>query len=191
MAWRMKLSLPKFKVTQIGDTKIYRNLPRGRKTAASVSCDFPRDSVSTEEEHDDTDVELPPPDVNDDAGPSLHAIKQKASAAAWNKVRATLQKAAIESSALPGSQSCILCGAPATHRCTSCGAWAYYCIDCFCQAHSLTNFFHVGEVWEVSLCSERCWVSYTGYWWRVLGFLHASENEMPTNFQLLLKTQGI
>ena len=114
-------------------------------------------------------MELPPPDVNDDAGPSLHAIKQKASAAAWNKVRATLQKAAIESSALPGGQSCILCGAPATHRCTSC---AYYCIDCFCQAHSLTNFFHVGEVWEVSLCSERCWISYTGHWWRVLGFLH-------------------
>jgi hypothetical protein len=146
MAWRMKLSLPKFRVTQIGETKIHRNLPRGRKTAGSV-CGVRPDSVSSDDEHDDKEMELPP-DGNDEAGPSLHAIKQKASAAAWSQVRATLQKAAIESSALPCDQGCILCGAPATHRCTSCGAWAYYCIDCFRQAHSLTNFFHVGEVWE-------------------------------------------
>ena len=145
----------------------------------AVQAASPRpDSVSSDDEHDDKEMELPP-DGNDEAGPSLHAIKQKASAAAWSQVRATLQKAAIESSALPCDQGCILCGAPATHRCTSCGAWAYYCIDCFRQAHSLTNFFHVGEVWVVSIStwvstsggcwvstpatSGGCWVSYISY----------------------------
>ena len=54
-------------------------------------------------------MELPPADGNDEVGPSLHAMKQKASAAAWNQVRAALQKAAIESSALPSDQGCILC----------------------------------------------------------------------------------
>ena len=149
MAWRMKLSLPRFRVTQIGDTKTHRNLPRGKAlgSAASHVADVP---------HDDTDVDevyLPPDgeETNkaDQANTSFHAIKQKAAAAAWDQVRATLQKAAIESSALPSNQGCILCAAPASHRCTSCAAWAYYCINCFHQAHSVANFFHVGEVWEV------------------------------------------
>ena len=127
----MKLSLPKFKVTQIGDKKIHRNLPWGRKTPGSVEGSVA--SVSPDPapvEPHDTDMDKLDSDM-DEINPSLHSIKQKASAAAWDQVRTTLLKAAIESSALPSDKGCMLCAAPATHRCTSCAAWAYYCIDCF------------------------------------------------------------
>ena len=133
MAWHMKLSLPKFKVTQIGDSKIHRDLPRGRKATGSIpAASFPPGGVA-EDEEDETHINLDSPDPqpceNSEAGPnvSLHAIKQKASVSAWDQVRATLQKAVVESSALPSDQGCVLCAAPATHCCTECAAWAYYC----------------------------------------------------------------
>ena len=153
MAWHMKLSLPKFKVTQIGDTKTHRNVPRGRREAGSAVNLAPSPSDAAVDETDVPEHLEQSLSVEREAGPtvSLHAIKQKASAAAWDQVWATLQKAAIESSALPSDQGCILCADPATHRCTHCGAWAYYCRSCYNQAHSMTNFFHVGEVWEVCI----------------------------------------
>ena len=149
----MKLSLAKFKVTQIGDTTTHRNVPRGRKEAGcavNLACS-PCDTA-VDDDVPEIDLEL----NGSETGPtapsvSLHAIKQKASAAAWDQVRVTLQKAAIESSALPSDQGCILCANPATHRCIHCGAWVFYCRTCYTQAHSVANFFHVGEVWEVCL----------------------------------------
>ena len=153
MAWHMKLKLPNFiKVTQIGETTTCRDVPRGRIETGSTATAAPSCTVDT-----GASTEIGTPDLDqycpDDfqCGPivSLHTIKQKASTAAWDQVRAALQKAAIESSALPTDQGCILCANAATHRCTSCGAWAYYCTSCFIQAHSKANFFHVGEVWEV------------------------------------------
>ena len=152
MAWNMKLSLPKFKVTQIGDTKSHRNIPRGRKGTTGLNpSPFPSDTAVDELNTPEFSLEESLSNESE-AGHSvsLHAIKQKASVAAWDQVRVILQRTAIESSALPIDQGCILCTDPATHRCTQCGAWAYYCSNCYSQAHSVTNFFHVGEVWEVS-----------------------------------------
>ena len=111
----MKLSLPKFKVTQIGDTTTHRNVPRGRKEAGcavNLACS-PCDTA-VDDDVPEIDLEL----NESETGPtapcvSLHAIKQKASAA---QVRATLQKAAIESSALPSDQGmrimCQSCDTP-------------------------------------------------------------------------------
>ena len=156
MAWRMKLKLPMFKLTQIGETSTHRSVPRGRKEAnfhpgsqftLSPSPTF--DEVTDEK----ADFHLEPPELLHDSqngpGVSLHAIKQKANVEAWDKVRTTLRRAAVESSALPINQSCMMCSDPATHRCTHCGASAYYCASCFSQAHTLTNVFHVGEIWKV------------------------------------------
>ena len=149
MAWHMKLSLPKFRVTQIGATTCHRNLPRGRKATGCVPTTSALPAVADDTPCVVTEDMLESNEADPTA--SLHAIKQKASTAAWDQVRALLQKAAIESNALPSDQCCILCAAPATHRCTGCGAWAYYCTSCFGQAHSVANFFHVGEVWEVCI----------------------------------------
>ena len=83
MAWHVEL-------TQIGDTKIHRNLPRGRKTPGSVEgsvASVPPDPGPVEPH--DTDMDEIDSDMNE-INPSLHAIKQKASAAAWDQVRTTL-----------------------------------------------------------------------------------------------------
>ena len=151
----MKLSLPKFKVMQIGDTKSHRNIPRGRITTGSTVCPShsKTDAAVDEMPMDMPEFSLEQPLSNErEATPSvsLHAIKQKASVAAWDQMRDVLLRTAIESSALPIDQKCILCTEPAIYRCTQCGAWAYYCKSCYSQAHSMTNIFHVGEVWEVS-----------------------------------------
>ena len=152
MAWRMKLKLPKFKVTLIGEKNTHRSVPRGRNEGDShlTTEDL---SPSHSDERPDFYLEPSLPESVDDnqtgAGVSLHAIKQKAVTSAWDQVRTTLRRAAVENSAMPTDQCCIMCSEPATHRCTHCGAWAYYCANCFGSAHSTTNFFHVGEVWKV------------------------------------------
>ena len=70
----MKLSLPKFKVTQIGDTKIHRNLPRGKKTPGSVEgsvASVPPDPAPVEPH--DTDMDELDSDM-DEINPSLNFL---------------------------------------------------------------------------------------------------------------------
>ena len=81
--------------------------------------------------------------------PSLHAVKQQASATAWGEIRPLLLRAAVESSAMPTMQLCNVCAETALYRCIQCGSNAYYCHKCFNQVHRATNIFHNGEVWEV------------------------------------------
>ena len=161
MAWRMKLKLPKFKVTQIGDTTTHRRLPRGRK---EVESHLTTENLSPSYNPDvspDFCLEQSLPDSADnshiekDASTSLYAIKQKACTSAWEQIRAGLRNTIVEGSAMPANQCCMRCSDFATHRCTFCGSWAYYCSVCFESAHSVTNFFHVGEVWMVSFTDIR------------------------------------
>jgi hypothetical protein len=79
----MKLSLPKFKVTQIGDTKTHRNVPRGRREAGSAVNLAPSLSDAAVDETDVPEHLEQSLSVEREAGPtvSLHAIKQKASGA--------------------------------------------------------------------------------------------------------------
>ena len=82
--------------------------------------------------------------------PSLHEIAQKSAVEAWRKVCPLLLQAAIESSAIPPNQTCIVCcAAEALYRCLQCGPRAFFCHCCFEDAHNTTNLFHTGEVWEV------------------------------------------
>ena len=59
--------------------------------------------------------------------PSLHEIKQKASATAWGAIKDSLRQVAVESSGMPFGQGCILCSAEAKYHRVNCAAWAYYC----------------------------------------------------------------
>ena len=69
--------------------------------------------------------------------------------AAWGQARSALLKAVVESNAMPEDQCCISCSYSVTYRCVQCASWAYYCHQCFSDAHSRINLFHTGEVWEV------------------------------------------
>lgn len=151
MAWRMRLKLPSYKVTQrIGAGVVRCSLPRGRKdkVEAKVS-DSIVENQKEEEEEEDGLVEMTSDAYQHESDVSLHAIKQKAATEAWNHVRSALLKAAVESSAMPAGQHCINCSDHATHRCLQCAPCAYYCYECFVAAHSRINFFHTGEIWEV------------------------------------------
>lgn len=77
----------------------------------------------------------------------LHAVTQRASASAWAQIRSVLRTAAVESSAMPSDQSCIMCPEAALYRCVQCDATAYYCHECYGRAHSTVNIFHIGELW--------------------------------------------
>ena len=79
---------------------------------------------------------------------SLDSVKERASASAWTKIRSLLRNTVVECSAMPTDQSCIFYPEAALYRCLQC---AYYCHDCFGQAHRITNIFHTGEVWQIGV----------------------------------------
>jgi len=159
----MRLKLPTFKVTQRTGTgsAVRRNLPRGRRDdissdvcagAAQLSSDGEEGSsdLTTSTDFLSGSLDIMTGSIEGCSQPevSLHAIKQKAATSAWNQVRPALLKAAVEFSAMPMAQCCILCPESATYRCIQCAPWAYFCKTCFGEVHSKINF-HTGEVWEV------------------------------------------
>ena len=174
MAWRMKLRLPRFKLTQrsTGVEVIRRaSVPRGRE-------DTTKESALTEERESNT---LPdscpptPPLARDHADldilgdfedqecsqpptslPSLHEVKQTANAVAWGKIRQDLLQAVTESNAMPIGQLCVICSDIAQYRCVRCGPVVYYCPQCFGNLHSKLNMFHTAEVWDVSCKNCLC-----------------------------------
>ena len=161
MAWQMRFTLPKFKVTQRASLGVtHFTLPRGRRgdDRASTSgipdsseVDMEKDEETGPRLDDSASFQRTTGLTDDDPMVSLHYIKQKAATAAWGRARPALLKAAVEGSAMPLGQCCISCGDAATCRCIQCAPWAYYCSKCFAQAHTKVNIFHIGEVWEVGL----------------------------------------
>lgn len=93
------------------------------------------------ENYDDMIPDLPPP--------SLHHIAQKAASAAWKGIRSSLLKTSVEMHAMLPNQMCIVCKEKASCRCIQCAPWAFYCCECWKEAHSRVNIFHKGEIWEV------------------------------------------
>lgn len=169
MAWRMKLQLPAFKVTQrcTGGRVARSIVSRGRTNPSmQVGEEGHNDTRGGQSIHADDDSrgddgydDVPELDFSWDLSedsskttvePSLHEIKQKASVQAWANIRPTLLKVAVECSAMRCGQCCLLCGSEATYRCVQCAPWAHYCTTCFGKVHLKANIFHVGEIWEVS-----------------------------------------
>ena len=169
MATQKRMKLPSLKLTQrsTGGVVRHRTVPRGMtNSAARTGHDLDDETSQASPETvrvsvDDTadaalveDGELPMPGIDDfdrdHSGPSLHSIKQKAAAAAWERNRISMLKTFIECNAMPYNQTCITCANEAKYRCLQCASWAFFCSNCFADAHRSVNIFHVGEIWEVS-----------------------------------------
>ena len=131
MAWRMKVKLPTLKVTQrsCSGPTVYRNIPKGRSTA---STSLVQDTSGPEAEESECQYETSDdlfssePMLSETAlgcsdvtgqNVSLHAVKEQASASAWAQIRSLLRTAAVECSAMPTNQSCIMCLEVALYRC--------------------------------------------------------------------------
>ena len=141
--------------TGTGST-VRRNLPRGRKDDCvgdeqlSSGREVRSSDLTSSTDFFPTSFDTVTVDIgcSSQSEVSLHAIKQKAATAAWTQVHPALLKAAVECSAMPVAQCCILCLESVSYRCIQCAPWAYFCQNCFSsEVHS--NFFHTGEVWEV------------------------------------------
>lgn len=162
MALRMKLKLPSLCVTQISTAGevTHRTIPRGciqqGESELLDSEDGPRPNDGVPRVIDG----VHPNDGDQQAAsnvsggfdnlPSLHEIARKSAIESWRKVRPSLLQAAIENSAMPPSQACMMCCVnEASYRCLQCGPRIFFCHHCFGDAHSTTNLFHTGEVWEV------------------------------------------
>ena len=150
-ASRLKLKLPPLKVVQrstSGETA-HRIVPRGFVSQSEE----PGPSNDGKHDNDVGDYYGPDPFLDTESPsmePSLHKIAQNSAAISWNKIRSNLLKAAIEGNAMPLDQYCSMCSTrEAVYRCLRCSPCAYFCRECFENAHSKTNFFHTGEIWEV------------------------------------------
>ena len=99
------------------------------------------------------DTLLQPIMVEEDEDPSLeptlHDLQSQASVAGWNKLRGQMLLTAVEFSAMPEGQICLICSEKATLRCQQCGPLVHYCHQCYLKQHERANFFHVPEKWEV------------------------------------------
>lgn len=161
MAWRMKLKLPSMKVTQRSTSGevVHRIVPRGcssQEKSEDCGGNFLTGTAGCGDAGDDQELgtgdSWNPLSHLSAREPSLHEIVQKAAVSAWKEIRPALLKASIECSAMPPHQRCIVCtDQVAKYRCLQCALWAYYCPQCFGEAHSRTKLFHTGEVWEVQL----------------------------------------
>lgn len=161
-SWRLKLRLPSLKTTvrPAGKDPLELTINRGcRSTTTSEGKLTLKDDEDTETtsfpgvSFQDTTGEDLPSSVQDRPTvkePSLHEIKQKANVCAWAEIRQELMKAAVQCCAMPRGQVCIHCAMEeAAYRCLQCSPQGFYCGTCFRDSHKRSNFFHVGEIWQV------------------------------------------
>ena len=129
MAWRMKVKLPVFKVTQRSlSGLVSRNIPRGKNTTSSSCGDDTSDPLveagTCEGDPFVSSSFIPMEPTLQSSGDSvgqnvsLYAVKQRASTAAWAQIRLVLLNTAVESSAMPRNQSCIMCPEAAVGVCS-------------------------------------------------------------------------
>ena len=115
----------------------------------------PVEEASSQETQDNLDMDsganLP---LSQESGlspnePTDHQLHSQASVRGWEKLRMSMLLSAVESSAMPVDQTCLLCSKLAVFRCQECGPLIYYCYECFSKQHEKVNFFHIAEKWEV------------------------------------------
>ena len=106
MAWRMKLRLPSFKVTQRctrGNVAQY-SIPRGRKDVKEAMNEEMASESGPSWESPPSAAPFPDLggfEAEQDFTPTLHEVKQAANVAAWENIRSRLLQAAIECNAMP------------------------------------------------------------------------------------------
>ena len=163
MASHRRMKLPSLKLTQrstYGPVR-HRTVPRGVTGLFTYDNSASDAKLAESDCHSDADHPLVPDDFGEKGSidgydqdshgePSLHFIKQKAAATAWEQNHLLMLKTCIECNSLPSCQKCIMCTYEAKYRCLQCAPWAFFCSNCFADAHRTINIFHVGEEWEVS-----------------------------------------
>ncbi len=75
----------------------------------------------------------------------------KSSVEGWNEIRDLILITATERAALEKGQICSICSELASQRCQRCGPFAFFCSECFTNAHEVTNIFHLAEKWEIKI----------------------------------------
>ncbi|CAI8006841.1 hypothetical protein GBAR_LOCUS4927 [Geodia barretti] len=157
MAWRMKVRLPRLKVTQRSTSSPATKVPRGRRGGGGVAIsaeeeasEAPSGSEMRHDEVRDEDHAVVFSDVYHDhdvvrePSPTLHEINEAANATSWKNIRSELLRAITESFAMPLGKKCCMCSEAAACRCVQCGAAIYYCIKCFEGSHSTANILKCG-----------------------------------------------
>ena len=86
------------------------------------------------------------------SSPEEPTLQSKASVKGWSKLRMGMLLSAVNTSAMPSNQLCLVCCEPATLRCQQCGPLIH---DCVSKQHEKVNFFHMPEKWEVKLWQCR------------------------------------
>lgn len=161
MAFHKHFKLPPYRLTQrCGAAVQVRSIHRGDSSqqASSLESTFmTKEACSEQSQSMDTDASLPcidgfpsteeRPLLSDD--PTLHELQRKASIKGWDKLRMRMLLTAVETSAMPSGQLCLLCCEPAVFRCQDCGPLIHYCYQCYCKQHKRANFLHTPEKWEV------------------------------------------
>ena len=164
MAFHKHFKLPPYRLTQrCGAAVQVRSIHRGDSSQQdpSVERSFVTEEVCSEDspsivmdtlpcvdELSSCIEELPPLSPDE---PTLHELQSKASVKGWNNVRMGMLLTAVETSAMPSGQLCLLCCEPAVFRCQECGPLIHYCSKCFSTQDEKVNFFHTPEKWEVQL----------------------------------------
>ena len=82
--------------------------------------------------------------------PTLHELQSKAAVKGWSKLRMGMPLTAVETSAMPCNQNCLLCCEHTVFRCQQCGLLIYYCYNCYSKQQK-ANFLHVPEKCEVQV----------------------------------------
>lgn len=77
---------------------------------------------------------------------------------AWEKMRSKLRSSHVKQQYLSEDFPCRECTQEgraipkaAVYRCQDCGPGQFYCHDCATSLHGTRNFFHILEVWRVSI----------------------------------------
>ena len=158
MASQKHLKLPPFRLTKRCGTAVeVRSIHRGECARESRSVE-PLEVKLEEGQHlpANTAVDNCSPCIEEGEPllecdePSLHEIQTKASVRGWSKLRKEILLTAVECSAMPEGQICILCSEEAAvFRCQQCGPSVFYCEQCYRNQHEKANYFHTPEKWEV------------------------------------------
>ena len=150
MAFHKHFKLPPLRLTQRCGTDVQvRSVHRGITVCSRQSPGPEPVEGARQETQDNVDMGNLPSNEELSSEPTDHQLHCQASVRGWEKLQMGMLLNAVESSAMPVGQTCLLCSEPAVFRCQECGPMIYYCHECFSKQHGKVNFFHTAEKWEV------------------------------------------
>lgn len=77
----------------------------------------------------------------------------------WSAIRKGLVECYIQECCLPTESVCVVCKETAVAKCSFCGPRQYFCHTCALAEHDSRNYFHVMDLWKVSLFNSYNFLS--------------------------------